>query len=50
MKETARDLGMQISTDLIWHTHSIETTRKANSVANAILHLWVKVIIRPDRP
>ena len=35
-----KDLGINISNDLSWHSQCIEYARKANSVANAILHCF----------
>lgn len=37
-KEVIKDLGVHVSSTLSWHSHCIETAKKANSVANAIIH------------
>jgi hypothetical protein len=37
-KDQVKDLGVIISNDLSWRAHCVETVRKANCVANAILH------------
>jgi ribonuclease P/MRP protein subunit RPP40 len=37
-KGLVKDLGVVMSDDLSWHAHCVETVKKANCVANAILH------------
>jgi Reverse transcriptase (RNA-dependent DNA polymerase) len=39
--EVVKDLGVYVSSDLAWHSQCVEAARKANSVANAILHAFV---------
>ena len=40
-KECVKDLGITISNDFSWHTHCFEIVKKANYVANVILHSFL---------
>ena len=40
-QDVIRDLGIQVTSDLNWHSHCVDIARKANITANAILHSFV---------
>jgi hypothetical protein len=40
-QNVVRDLGVYIASDFSWHSHCVQVARKANIIANAILHSFV---------